>query len=202
MKLSKLHKIPFYLFRFTRDYAYCKLTLGKWNKSWRFHGLPLIQKYKNSKIEIGKKFVACSDPKNNSIGVFQKVILKTCSANAVIKIGNYVGVSGATISSMISISIGNNVLIGSGALITDNDAHPIHPDFRSDYSQILNGAVVIEDDVFIGTRSIILKGVTIGKGSIVGAGAVVSRSVVEYSIVAGNPAKIIGDVRNNKYKVS
>ena len=59
--------------------------------------------------------------------------------------------------------------------------------------------ILIEDDAFIGARSIILKGVTIGKGSIIGAGAVVTRNVPEYSIVAGNPAKVIGDVRNEKY---
>ncbi len=51
--------------------------------------------------------------------------------------------------------------------------------------------VVVEDDVWIGSRVIILKGVTIGRGSIVGAGAVVTKSIPPYSIVAGNPAKIV-----------
>ncbi len=202
MILTKFFKIPFYLYRSSRDFIFCWIVLGKWSNSWRFHGLPFIQKFKNSSIDIGNHFVACSKSENNSIGVFQKVILKTCCENAIIKIGDKVGVSGATISSMTSIKIGNNVLIGSGALITDNDAHPIHPEFRGDFSQILKAPVIIEDDVFIGTRSIILKGVTIGRGSIVGAGAVVSRSVKEYSIVVGNPAKIVGDVRDEKYKVS
>jgi acetyltransferase-like isoleucine patch superfamily enzyme len=175
--------------------------LGNWKSSWRFHSLPLIQKHKGSIIKIGQKFVACSNPKNNSIGVFQKVILKTCNENAIINIGNNVGISGSTISSMLYIDIGNNVFIGSGALIIDNDAHPIHPDFRRDFTQILMAAVFIEDDVFIGARSIILKGVTIGRGSLVAAGAVISRDVPQYGIVAGNPAKIVGDVRDEKYKM-
>lgn len=51
--------------------------------------------------------------------------------------------------------------------------------------------VVIEDDVWIGSRVIILPGVTIGKGSVIGASAVVSKSVPPYSVVAGNPAKIV-----------
>ena len=51
--------------------------------------------------------------------------------------------------------------------------------------------IVVEDDVWIGTRAIILKGVTIHKGAIVGAGAVVTKDVPPYSIVAGNPAKIV-----------
>ena len=51
--------------------------------------------------------------------------------------------------------------------------------------------IVIEDDVWIGARVIILKGVTIGKGSIIGAGSVVTKDVEPYSIVGGNPAKLI-----------
>ena len=51
--------------------------------------------------------------------------------------------------------------------------------------------VVIEDDVWLGTQSVILDGVTIGKGSIIAAGAIVNISVPPYSIVAGVPAKII-----------
>jgi acetyltransferase-like isoleucine patch superfamily enzyme len=199
MIFKKIIFIPYYLFRILRDYIYLMIKIGNFNFSWRFHGLPLIQKTQNSKIVIGKNFVACSNPKNNTIGVFQKVTLKTCRKGAILHIGDNVGISGAVISSMLSITIGNNVLIGSGALITDNDAHPIHPDFRRDNTKILVAAILIEDDVFIGARSIILKGVTIGKGSIIGAGAVVTRNVPEYSIVAGNPAKVIGDVRNEKY---
>ncbi len=51
--------------------------------------------------------------------------------------------------------------------------------------------VVIEDDVWVGTRAIILNGVTIGRGAIVGAGAVVTKSVPPYAIVGGNPARVI-----------
>ncbi len=51
--------------------------------------------------------------------------------------------------------------------------------------------IVVEDDVWIGARAIILKGVTIGKGSIVGAGAVVTKTIPPYSIVGGIPAKVL-----------
>ncbi len=100
---------------------------------------------------------------------------------------------------MFRTLIGNRVLIGSGALITDNDAHPVHVVPRR-YSKEKIGAlpVVIEDDVFIGARAIILKGVHIGKGAVVGAGAVVSKDVPALSIVAGNPATIMGKVSNDK----
>jgi acetyltransferase-like isoleucine patch superfamily enzyme len=182
-----------------RDVIFCILKLGRYNNTWRFHSLPIIQMHHNSKIEIGGKFVACSNPKYNTIGVFQRVMLKTTSAAAVIKIGNNVGVSGATISSSISIQIGNNVLIGSGALITDNDAHALNPELRNNPEFIIHKPIVIEDNCFIGARAIILKGVNIGTCSVVGAGSVVTKNVEPYSIVAGNPAKKIGDVRGENY---
>ena len=200
MNLNKIIKIPFYIYRFSRDILFSIVKIGKWDKSWRFHSLPLIHKCKDSKIVIGKNFVACSNPKNNSIGIFQKVIIKTCLPGSFIRIGNNVGISGATISSNMSIEIGNNVLIGSGVLITDNDAHSVSPKFRNDSSKILMSPIVIEDNVFIGARAIILKGVTIGSGALVGAGSVVTRDVQAFSIVAGNPAKKVGDVRDEKYQ--
>ncbi|WP_367773606.1 acyltransferase [Flavobacterium sp. WC2421] len=200
MNFKKIIRIPFYIYRFSRDIIFCTIKLGCWESSWRFHGLPIIQKHRNSIIKIGSNFVGCSNPKNNTIGVFQKVIIKTCAPYASIKIGSHVGVSGATISSISSITIGDNVLIGSGVLITDNDAHSISPEFRNDKNKILSKPIIIENDVFIGARSIILKGVTIGRGALIGAGSVVSKNVDAFAIVGGNPAKKIGDVRDEKYQ--
>ena len=54
-----------------------------------------------------------------------------------------------------------------------------------------DGGVVIEDDVWVGTRAVILSGVKIGRGAVVGAGAVVTKSVPPYGIVAGNPARLL-----------
>lgn len=200
MDFFKILKIPYYIYRFSRDIIYCNINLGYWDRTWRFHSLPLIEKYVNSKIIIGKNFVACSNPKNNSIGVFQKVIIKTLSEKALITLGDNVGISGVTISCIENIVVGNNVLIGSGVLITDNDAHGISSFFRNDKSKILSKKIIIEDDVFIGARAIILKGVTIGKGAVVGAGSIVSKNVDAFAIVAGNPAKKIGDTRDEKYQ--
>jgi acetyltransferase-like isoleucine patch superfamily enzyme len=186
--------------RFIRDYIYCLFNLGYWSSSWRFRGLPIIQKHKTAKIIIGKQFVACSDPRQNSLGVFQQVIIKALSPHSIITIGKNVGISGASISGD-NISIGNNVLIGSGVMIVDNDAHPIHPDLRNEAKYIKSSPIVIEDDVFIGARSIILKGVTIGKGSVIGAGSVVTKNIPTMTIATGNPAKVvksIGDVSDYK----
>jgi len=181
-----------YSYRFPRDIIYSYYKLKIWDSSWRFWGLPIIQKNKKANIKIGEKFVACSSPYKNSIGVFQKVIIKALAPGAKIIIGNNVGISGATISGS-DIIIGDNVLIGSGVLITDTDAHAIDPEKRriNNPKDILSVPIKINNDVFIGARAIILKGVVIGEGSVVAAGAVVSKEVPPRCIVAGNPAKIV-----------
>ena len=103
------------------------------------------------------------------------------------------GISGSTLNASTSITIGNNVLIGSGCLITDTDSHPLNWQERKEQQNDKTACapIVIEDDVFIGARSIVLKGVTIGKGAVIGAGSVVSRDVPDFSVVCGNPAKVV-----------
>ncbi|MDL1983070.1 MAG: acyltransferase [Deltaproteobacteria bacterium] len=178
------------------DYLFCIWKGLSWYPSWRFWGLPLIQMRKRGSIRIGSHFVACSNPRHNSLGVFQRVILKTLRPGARIIVGDYVGISGATVSAASEIKIGNHVLIGTGVIITDSDAHPIHPADRRGSGQTKVQKVSIGDDTFIGARSFILKGVTIGRGSVVGAGSVVTRDVEPFSVVGGNPAKVVGTVRD------
>ncbi|MCK9304073.1 MAG: acyltransferase [Bacteroidales bacterium] len=182
-----------------RDMIFCLCKGLKWHSDWRFWKLPLIScKGRGSSISIGRNFTACSDSKHNSLGIFQRVTIKTVGHGAKIVIGHNVGISGCTLSSAKSITIGNKVLLGSGCLITDSDAHPVDPTERMKGGVGFTKPVVIEDDVFIGARAIVLKGVTIGKGSVVGAGAVVAKSIPPYSIVVGNPAKVVGDSRRNR----
>lgn len=186
-------------------YRFCILPLywlyGVWSgvrfkRSWVLHGLPLIKRSgAGSAIDIGEKFVACSMSITNAIGVNQRVVIRTVADGAMIVIGDNVGVSGCTISAAKSIIIGSRVLIGSGALIMDNDAHSLRADERAVGVKGAAAPVVIEDDVFIGARAIVLKGVRIGKGAVIGAGAVVTKNVPEFTIVAGNPARKIGETR-------
>ena len=203
MKLSQKHKQfirgLLYSWRFPRDIFYCLLKLGYWHPTWRFYGAPLISKHSKATIKIGSSWIACSDPKFNSLGVFQKVTIKAIRPNSKIKIGNNVGMSGVSISCLNQINIGNNTLLGSGCVITDNDAHGIHPDLRNSPDHISTSPVVVGENVFIGARAIVLKGVSIGNGAVIGAGAVVTRDVEAMSIVAGNPAKKVGDVRDAKF---
>lgn len=199
-RLKKAFRVFLYLSHIPLDFVYCYWYLGNWDWSWRLWGFPLIQKHRYAKIIIGKNLILCSKPERNSIGVFQKVIIKALQPYSSINIGDNVGISGATISGN-DISIGNNVLIGSGVLISDSDAHPIHPVLRYDNQYIITKPIKIEDDVFIGARSIILKGVTIGKGSVIGAGSVVSKSIPPMCIAAGNPAKVLSEIKDLNYYV-
>lgn len=99
------------------------------------------------------------------------------------------------ITAINQINIGNNVLTGRWVTITDNghgntDSHDliIPPSKRVLVSK---GAVIINDNVWIGDKATILPGVTIGEGAVVAANSVVSKDVPPYCIVAGNPAIII-----------
>ena len=94
------------------------------------------------------------------------------------------------------IHIGNNVMFGPEVNIQGGNHTTIYKGrfmvdvHDKDKRQEDDLGVIIEDDVWIGTRAVILHGVSIGRGSIVGAGSVVTKSVPPYAIVAGNPAKV------------
>ncbi len=77
----------------------------------------------------------------------------------------------------------------------DSNAHSLNAGLRRDYNSDMkhkvDAPIVIEDDVFIGMNSIILKGVTIGARSVIGAGSVVTRSIPADCVACGNPAVVI-----------
>lgn len=148
---------------------------------------------KNGRLVIGKNFKCNNKVTSNSIGLIQPCVFNIATTGAEIKIGENVGISGSTINATKCITIGNNVLIGSGCIITDTDSHPINWQDRvnNENNNTKSLPIVIEDNVFIGARSIILKGVTIGKNSVIGAGSVVTKSIPANCIAGGNPAKVI-----------
>jgi len=98
---------------------------------------------------------------------------------------------GAVLDGRARLIIGSHVDIASEVMIY-NSQH----DIENENFTAVDKPVVIEDYVFIGPRAIILPGVTIGKGAIVAAGAVVTKDVPPYAIVGGVPAKIIGERKN------
>jgi len=116
-------------------------------------------------------------------------IMSGCSisirSNAVLRLGSGFLNTSARIDCYRSISIGHEVLIGPDVYITDGDSH-----------RLTGGGdnvcpIVIHEKTWVGSRVTILKGVQIGKGSVVAAGSVVTKDVPAHSLVAGVPAKVI-----------
>lgn len=124
----------------------------------------------------------CSSDKKIDISTWQ-----TDKLNGSISLGNYILISpGTSIRSAESIDIGDSTMIASDVVITDSDWHGIYD--RTDYVATPK-AVKIHKNVWIGERSIILKGTQIGENSIIGAGSVVHGDIPPNSVYAGNPAK-------------
>jgi galactoside O-acetyltransferase len=100
------------------------------------------------------------------------------------------------------LTIGNDVLVSWAVTMADHDSHSLDFERRKcdvtnwiaghkDWSNVPRAPITIEDKVWIGFGSIILKGVTVGTGAVVAAGSVVTRNVSPWTVVAGNPAKPI-----------
>ncbi|MEC7513502.1 MAG: acyltransferase [Pseudomonadota bacterium] len=124
----------------------------------------------------------CSSDKKIDISTWQ-----TDKLNGSISLGNYILISpGTSIRSAESIDIGDSTMIASDVVITDSDWHGIYD--RTDYVATPK-PVKIHRNVWIGERSIILKGTQIGENSIIGAGSVVHGDIPPNSVYAGNPAK-------------
>ena len=154
---------------------------------------------KGGNLIIGKHFSANNNTTDNSLGLIQPCVFNLYYPGTLI-IGDNVGISGSSLNATNKIIIGNNVLIGSGCIITDTDSHPISivDRINNNMNAVRSAPVIIEDNVFIGARSIILKGVTIGNGAVIGAGSVVSKDIPANTIYAGNPARLIKNISENE----
>jgi len=117
------------------------------------------------------------------------------SPTARLTLGDRVGLSSSTIVAGNSIEIGEDTILGAGSMVLDNDFHAPGMGFSwlTEYSKN-SKPIKIGRGCFIGARSIILKGVTLGDRVIIGAGSVVTKDVPAYSIGAGNPARIVGTI--------
>lgn len=110
-------------------------------------------------------------------------------ADGEIVIGDYCLISpGVRISAAKSIRIGDNCMFAANVIISDSDWHGIYNRIRPFRC---TKSVVIENNVWLGERVIVNKGVTIGENSVIGAGSVVTKSIPSNSVAAGNPARII-----------
>ena len=162
-------------------------------KNVQFYGMPIVSMADNSRILIGDRVVLCSDSRFTALGVNHPVVLRTISPGAEIIIGNDCGISGGSCCAALRIELGNECMLGANVTIIDTDFHPLKPigrRYNANPLDIGTAPVQIEENVFIGENSVILKGVCIGQNSVIGAGSVASKNVAANSIAAGNPAII------------
>lgn len=154
-----------------------------------YRGIHLTKK---STLSIGK----------NSIIEGQLILERE---NASISIGKRTFIGCSNLICAEKIVIGDDVLIAWGCNIVDHNSHSIFFHERmddvkkwlkceKDWTNVIHKPIIIKNNAWIGFNSIILKGVTIGEGAIIGAGSVVTKDVPPYTIVAGNPARIIREI--------
>ena len=159
-------------------------------------GFPYVNVFKGGSLYIGRNFSMHNTVDGNPIGSYQRctfVVHSGCS----LKIGDNVGISQTALIAMADIFIQDNVKIGGGTCIYTSDFHSLDATVRrskEDVNQRKCAPVIIGNDVFIGAHCIILKGVTIGDKSIIGAGSVVTKSIPSGEIWAGNPARFIRNI--------
>ncbi len=160
----------------------------------------------NRKIVIGKDCL---------IGV--EIFLE--SDNAKVEIGDRVYIGKSSIISRNAIKFENDILVSWGVTFYDHDSHSLNylhrqqdikqvvNDFKNlkgdylhgkDWSNVNTKPIHIKSNAWIGFNAIILKGVTIGEGAIVAAGSVVTKDVPPFTIVAGNPAKVVKHINNDE----
>jgi acetyltransferase-like isoleucine patch superfamily enzyme len=155
-----------------------------------FYGKPKFKKARSATITIGKSCTFRSKSTSNLIGINRPCILSALTPDARLSIGNNSGFSGTVIGCFKEIRIGDHVKCGANTLITDSDWHSEDP--RSGKPE----TVIIENNVWLGVNVTVLKGITIGENSVIGAGSVVTKSIPPNVIAAGNPCKVIKPLNN------
>lgn len=161
-----------------------KLGWVKYGKHIKFRGIAIVERFQCSTIQIGDNCTFNSSSRFNFRGINHPCIIQTGKPEAKIVIGNRCGFSGVSVVADKEVVIEDNVTVGANAIIGDRDDH-------SDIYASEPRPVHIGKNVWIGMNATIMKGVTIGEYAIIGAGAIVTKDVPPYAIVAGVPAKII-----------
>lgn len=187
-------KVAFF-YSWILTYLKFKLNGVDFSSDFKARGVPIVNVNLKGSFKIGRNFKFHSGKLYNMIGRQQQCYFIVGRDSELI-IGDNVGVSSLAIVCHEKISIGNNVRIGGGVVIYDTDFHSLDTKERTELSRefkenVKTVPVVIEDGVFIGAHAIILKGVTIGRNSIIGAGSVVTKSIPDNELWGGNPAKFI-----------
>jgi acetyltransferase-like isoleucine patch superfamily enzyme len=177
-------------------FVYPNIKLGQGINCW---GRVIIRLNDSSKLTIGENAHIVSDSIRAGITLFSQVKI-TAFFDSKISIGNNVGLNGTTISCRTThINIDDGTMIAPNVIIVDSDFHSLwpaeermwNPGFENDRG------VNIGKNVWIGINCIVLKGVTIGDNSVIGAGSIVNRDIPANTMAAGNPAVVIKNLTDD-----
>lgn len=162
--------------------------------NYKTMGVPRIITPRRASIIIGDGLYLCNSTSANLIGYNYPCVFTTVG-DAFIRIGNNVGISQSVFIAHSNITIGDNVRVGSGCKFYTSDFHSLdYLQRRNDLNkniQIQSKPIKIGDDVFLGAGTTVLKGVSIGAKSIIGACSLVTKDIPEGEIWGGVPAKFI-----------
>jgi acetyltransferase-like isoleucine patch superfamily enzyme len=197
------------LLRLGSDLLYERAATALWTLVFRFkcrvHGIKpgkqleifgncIIRKHPQSRIEIGNGVQFISSSWRSSTANCFNCKLRTFADTSSIIFGDHSGMTGgAIVARSKTIRIGPRCMLAPGVTILDSDFHIAWPpDKRHDtWETDIDRDVTLEENVWVGMNSIILKGVTIGRNSVIAAGSVVVSSIPENSLAGGNPARVL-----------
>lgn len=171
--------------------AYARLCGVEVGRGVVLVGCCRFKRARGARILLGDDVRIYSHPVANEVIGRRHSTLWAMAPGALLELGAGVGVSSACICAASEIRIGEGTIVGADAMIIDNDFHRPLPFWRWGNAAAESAKPIsIGRGCFIGTRAVILKGVRIGDGAVVGAGAVVNRDVPGDYIAFGNPAQL------------
>lgn len=197
------------------DRAYAEWVAKWWGvelaPNCSFCGIPKFRRAPNSSITIAEGCRFLSLFASNLHGINRPCMISTLVERASIEIGPGSGCSGTVIAATLSVKIGERVLCGANTTISDTDSHSLNYKERTpkffmpgniEFQETVHCApVVIEDDVWLGMGVTVLKGVTIGARTVVGACSVVATSLPADVIAVGVPARPINNLAERLQRV-